>query len=64
VLVPIILRLSARFVEGKLSESMVDFGVGQKYYVFQIVVCFQFIMAMASSKCSAPCCEASAWLAF
>ena len=42
ILVPVMLRWSERNVAGLPSKSAVDFGVGRKYFVFQLIVVWLF----------------------
>jgi len=42
MLVPMLLRWSERNVAGLPSKSAVDFGVGRKYFLFQLIVVWLF----------------------
>ena len=42
-LIPIVLTMSAKIVAALPSESVVDFDVGRKFFLFQFVVVFLFI---------------------
>lgn len=49
-LVPIVLRLSALFIEGLPSFSAVDYAVAKRFYIFQFIVVFVFVSILGAAS--------------
>lgn len=50
LLVPIVLNLSAIYLEGLPSFSAVDYAVARKYYIFQFIVVFVFVSVLGAAS--------------